>query len=38
MGWYDHLWQEPLIPKNGTLKPTNRPGHGMDFKPEICTF
>jgi L-alanine-DL-glutamate epimerase-like enolase superfamily enzyme len=38
MGWYDHLWQEPLIPKNGTLKPTNRPGHGMDFKKEICSF
>ncbi len=38
MGWYDHLWKEPLLPENGMLKPTNRPGHGMDFKPEICTF
>ena len=38
MGWYDHLWQEPLKPENGMLKPTSRPGHGMDFKPEICTF
>jgi len=38
MGWYDHLWKEPLLPNNGTLKPTNRPGHGMDFKPKICCF
>ena len=38
MGWYDHLWVEPLLPINGTLQPTGRPGHGMDFKPEICTF
>ena len=38
MEWYDHLWQEPLKPENGMLKPTSRPGHGMDFKPEICTF
>ena len=38
MGWYDHLWQEPLLPVNGTLKPSDRPGHGMDFKSEICSF
>ena len=38
MGWYDHLWKEPLLPADGMLKPTNRPGHGMDFKSEICTF
>ena len=38
MGWYDHLWKEPLLPENGTLKPTNRSGHVMDFKSEICTF
>jgi len=35
MGWYDHLWKEPLLPKNGTLTPTSRHGHGMDFKTEI---
>ncbi len=23
MGWYDHLWKEPLLPKNGTLTPTS---------------
>ena len=38
MGWYDHLWQEPLLPVNGTLQPSDRPGHGMDFKSEICSF
>ena len=38
MGWYDHLWEEPLLPINGALQPTDRPGHGMDFKPEIVTF
>lgn len=35
MGWYDHLWVEPLLPVNGTITPPNRPGHGMDFKPEL---
>ena len=38
MGWYDHLWKEPILPKNGTLTPTSRPGHGMDFKTEIGIF
>jgi D-arabinonate dehydratase len=35
MGWYDHLWVEPIIPQNGTMAPPDRPGHGMDFKPEL---
>ncbi|MBL29132.1 MAG: hypothetical protein CMM50_16490 [Rhodospirillaceae bacterium] len=35
MGWYDHLWVEPLLPVNGTMTPPDRPGHGMDFKPEL---
>ena len=21
MGWYNHLWEEPIIPHNGTVKP-----------------
>ncbi len=37
MGWHDHLWVEPLLPENGMLTPPNRPGHGMDFKPELFT-
>jgi L-alanine-DL-glutamate epimerase-like enolase superfamily enzyme len=35
MGWYDHLWIEPNNPVGGMITPTNRPGHGMDFKPEL---
>jgi len=26
---------EPLLPVNGTMTPPDRPGHGMDFKPEL---
>ncbi len=37
MGWYDHLWIEPIRPENGTMTPPGRPGHGMDFKPELFT-
>lgn len=35
MGWYDHLWIEPVLPINGMMTPPDRPGHGMDFKPEL---
>ncbi len=35
MGWYDHLWVEPLVPRDGTMTPPDRPGHGMDFRPEL---
>ncbi len=35
MGWYDHLWVEPVRPEGGKMTPTDRPGHGMDFKPEL---
>ena len=35
MGWCDHLWVEPIVPKNGMITPTNRPGHGMDFRAEL---
>jgi L-alanine-DL-glutamate epimerase-like enolase superfamily enzyme len=35
MGWYDHLWVEPVLPKSGYLTPPSRPGHGLDFKPEL---
>ena len=35
MGWYDHLWVEPNLPVNGMMAPSERPGHGMDFKPEL---
>ncbi len=35
MGWYDHLWVEPNNPSGGMMAPPERPGHGMDFKPEL---
>ncbi len=35
MGWYDHLWLEPNNPVDGMMAPPDRPGHGMDFKPEL---
>jgi D-arabinonate dehydratase len=35
MGWYDHLWVEPVLPKDGMITPPDRPGHGMDFRPEL---
>lgn len=35
MGWYDHLWVEPLAVVEGHMAPPDRPGHGMDFKPEL---
>lgn len=35
MGWYDHLWVEPVLPRHGTITPPGRPGHGLDFKPSL---
>ena len=35
MGWYDHLWTEPLAISNGFITPPDRPGHGMTFRPEL---
>lgn len=35
MGWYDHLFVQPVLPDHGMLIPPDRPGHGMDFRPEL---
>ena len=35
MGWYDHLWIEPVLPEGGFMTPPDRAGHGLDFKPEL---
>ncbi len=35
MGWYDHLWVDPVPAVNGFITPPTRPGHGLDFKPEL---
>ncbi|MEM1298451.1 MAG: mandelate racemase/muconate lactonizing enzyme family protein [Pseudomonadota bacterium] len=37
MGWYDHLWVEPVPIANGHMRAPDRPGHGMDFRPELFT-
>jgi L-alanine-DL-glutamate epimerase-like enolase superfamily enzyme len=37
MGWHDHLWTEPMVISNGKMTPSDRPGHGMTFKPELFT-
>jgi D-arabinonate dehydratase len=35
MVWFDHLWVEPMVVEGGMTTPTDRPGHGMDFRPEL---
>ncbi len=35
MGWYDHLWIEPVLPEKGLITPPDRPGHGLQFRPEL---
>jgi len=35
MGWYEHLWVEPLKIDHGMISPPDSPGHGMQFKPEL---
>jgi len=35
MGWYNHLWEEPILPKNGNAKPSDKPGHGLKFKSDL---
>jgi D-arabinonate dehydratase len=31
----DDVWVEPVLPEGKMLRPPNRPGHGLAFKPEI---
>ncbi|MFK7943640.1 MAG: mandelate racemase/muconate lactonizing enzyme family protein [Paracoccaceae bacterium] len=35
MGWHDHLWVDPVPVANGMMAPPDRPGHGLDFRPEL---
>lgn len=35
MGWLDDLWVEPVPVENGRLRPPERPGHGLAFRPEL---
>jgi L-alanine-DL-glutamate epimerase-like enolase superfamily enzyme len=35
MDWNDDIWVTPVIPKQGMVTPSEAPGHGLAFKPEI---
>jgi len=35
VNFLDDVWVEPVLPEGNMLRPPNRPGHGLDFKPEI---
>ena len=37
MDWNDDIWVNPAIPVGGILKPSETPGHGVAFKPELMT-
>ena len=34
MDFLDDLWVEPVMPKDGMLTAPERPGHGLQFKPD----
>lgn len=35
MGWHDDLWVHPVNPVEGLVRPPERPGHGLAFRPEV---
>jgi L-alanine-DL-glutamate epimerase-like enolase superfamily enzyme len=35
MGWHDDLWIDPVLPVNGFVTPPDRPGHGLDLRPDL---
>jgi L-alanine-DL-glutamate epimerase-like enolase superfamily enzyme len=35
MDWNDDLWVTPAIPVAGILQPSEAPGHGVAFRPEV---
>ena len=35
MDWNDDIWVEPVVPRNGVVTPSEAPGHGVAFRPEI---
>lgn len=35
MGWLDDLFEDPPLPESGVIRPTERPGHGLVFRPEV---
>ena len=37
MDWNDDLWVTPAIPVGGYLRPSEAPGHGLAFEPEVLS-
>ena len=35
MEFLDDVWVDPVLPENGFIRPPERPGHGLAFKPEV---
>ncbi|MFN4089546.1 MAG: mandelate racemase/muconate lactonizing enzyme family protein [Alphaproteobacteria bacterium] len=35
MGWLEDLLVDPVPLRDGTMRPPDRPGHGLAFKPEV---
>lgn len=35
MGWLDHLWADYEGPRDGRLRPPERPGHGLALREEV---
>ena len=35
MEFLDDVWVDPVMPEDGFIRPPERPGHGLTFKPEI---
>lgn len=34
MGWHDALFEDPVLPRRGIMRPPPRPGHGLSFKAD----
>jgi L-alanine-DL-glutamate epimerase-like enolase superfamily enzyme len=37
MDWNDDLWVEPAIPVDGMVRPSETPGHGVRFRPDVLS-
>ena len=35
VNWMDDAWIDPVLPHAGMVTPPERPGHGLDFKPDF---
>lgn len=35
MGWHDELWEQPVLPERGQVRPPQAPGHGLTFREAV---